>query len=305
MEVDGDGRIIGFEEKPANPKTVPGRPDVCLASMGNYIFRKDVLTDALNRDAVEPDSRHDFGRNVIPALLAGGAHLRAYDFGANRVPGDREDVVPYWRDVGTIDSYFIANMEIRSPLPAINLYNRQWRIRTAQRDYPPARFVQHQKLGRVDVLDSLVAEGSIVVSAALHQVVCGYDSFVHAGACVEQSLILSGCDIGAGAKLRRVLLDKNCRIAPGATIGFDAEADLRRFPFRSASGIVALPKGTRVPAEGPIELARDIYDLLISDPATADAMAPFRGQLAVTERLRHSHRSAGPRYERGEVEPID
>ncbi len=296
MQVDADGRIIGFQEKPRDPAPIPGRPDTCLVSMGNYFFRSDVLQRVLTADAADPDSSHDFGKNIIPGLVGSGARVMAYDFGTNCIPGEPDRAAPYWRDVGTIDSYFLANMDLRSPLPALNLYNRRWRIRTAQRDYPPARFVQHSGYAASDVVDSLVAEGSIVQSAALYEAMVGYDCFVHAGARVRRSLLLSGCDIGEGAVLENVICDKNCRVDPGARVGVDTESDRERFPFISDAGRVVLPKGTHVPAEGPIRLAADMAGMLRSDPATRDAMQVFAGRWERSDRDRHSFRSAGPRY---------
>ena len=302
IEIDKDDRIVGFQEKPKeDPKTIPGRPDWCLVSMGNYFFRSDVLIDVLTEDAHDAGSAHDFGKNVIPTMVAAGKRVFIYDFGKNHVPGEPAGAAPYWRDVGTLESYFQANMEVRSRLPAINLYNRQWRIRTAQRDYPPARFVRESDGPTPEIDDSLVCEGSIVLSATLRQVVLGYDCYVHAGSVVEDSVILSGCNIGAGARLRRVLLDKNCSIEPGAVMGEDPEADAKRFPFITESGIIVLPKGTRVPAEGPIELVHDMDFIMRNDPATRDQLDAFVGRYAASKRERHSFESAGPRYTRYSV----
>ena len=298
IEVDASGRIIGFAEKPAKPKEIPGRPGWCLASMGNYLFRADVLTEALVYDAHDSSSSHDFGKDVIPRLLAGGASLYVYDFSRALAPGEPEGVPAYWRDVGTIESFFQANMELRSPLPTLNLYNRRWRIRTAQRDYPPARFVSHHGGAPVSVHASLVCEGTIIQSATLSEVLLGYDCFVHAGARVENAIFFAGCDVGEGAHVRSLIADKNCRIAAGGEVGFEPERDRERFPFISESGIIVLPKGTYVPKEGPIELAFDMADLLLSDPATAAAMKAFEGRYTVSERDRHSYTSMGPRYRR-------
>jgi glucose-1-phosphate adenylyltransferase len=299
MEVDGTGRLIGFQEKPRDPKPMPSDPSRALVSMGNYFFRRDALIDVLTIDAETEASSHDFGKDVIPRLLREGAHIQVYDFGTNKVPGERDGTIPYWRDVGTLESYFAANMEVRSSLPAVNLYNRQWRIRTAQRDYPPARLVRHSPdHALTSAIDSLVCEGSIVSSSMLDRVMLGYDSYVHPECHVEDSVLLSGCDIGEGVRLRRVLFDKNCTIEAGTEIGFDPEADRQRFPFFSDSGIVVLPKGTVVPRTGPIRLAFDMAELMRRDPDTKQAMAAFEGRYDVTDRSRHSHQSSGPRYKR-------
>ncbi len=295
ISIDDSWRITGFLEKPDNPPCIPGRPEWSLVSMGNYLFRSDALLDTLVSDATDSESRHDFGANVIPRLLRGGARLFAYDFDRNIVPGEPIEASPYWRDVGTLDSYYQANMDLRSRLPLLNLYNRSWRIRTAQRDYPPARFVLAAEESAIsNVEDSLVCEGSVVASARLFETLLGYDCFVHEGSAVEESVILSGCDVGAGAKLRKVLLDKNCKIDPGTHIGMDPDADRKRFPFITEAGIVVLPKGTHVPKDGPIQLAHDIAAPLRVDGEWGEALAecPY----TVSDHGRHSFLSAGPRY---------
>jgi glucose-1-phosphate adenylyltransferase len=265
--------------------------------MGNYICRREVLERVLVEDSAQGASRHDFGRDIIPRLVADGARVLVYDFAQNRIPGEPEDALPYWRDVGTIESYFTSNMELRARVPALNLYNRQWRIRSAQRDYPPARFVRAgEDFGAAQVDDSLICEGSIVASASVREVVLSYDCFVHAGADVCDSIILSGCDIGRGAKLRRVLLDKNCKIEPGCVIGEDPVADLERFPFVTETGIVVVPKGTLVPAKGPCVLANDIAELIGNEPELYAQLRP--GMFAVSHQNRHSYESAGPRFKK-------
>lgn len=296
IQVDDRGVITGFQEKPTDPTPMPGDPTRALVSMGNYMFKTDVLVKALRADANDPESKHDFGRNVIPRLMAEDRKLYVYDFGQNRIVGEPPHAGPYWRDVGTISSYFQANMEVRGPLPALNMYNRQWRVRTAQRDYPPARFVRHGDLPPSDIIDTLVCEGSIVQSAELDRVMLAYDCFIHARAAVRNSILLSGCDIGEGALLENVLCDKNCTIAAGARIGVDRQQDRERFPFITSDGIIVLPKGTRVPAEGPIELAFDLAEMLVVDPATKDQMAGFEGQYRAGTLDRHSFRSRGPHY---------
>jgi glucose-1-phosphate adenylyltransferase len=301
IDVDEAGRIIGFIEKPPNPPEMPGRPGWSLVSMGNYFFRRDVLERELAGDSNgngHNPPRHDFGKHIIPKLVADGARVYAYDFAKNRIPGEPEDASPYWRDVGTIDSYFTSNMELRARVPMLDLYNRQWRIRSAQRDYPPARFVRAgEGHGPADIDDSLVCEGSIIASAHVREVVLSYDCFIHNNASVTDSVILSGCDIGAGARLRRVLLDKNCKIEPGCVIGEDANADRERFPFVTDTGIVVVPKGTLVPQHGPCVLANDIAELLDNEPELQSQMRP--GTYTVSGQSRHSYESAtGPRFKK-------
>ncbi len=297
IDVDSEGRIVGFIEKPKNPPEMPGRPGWSLVSMGNYIFKRDVLERVLVDDGGKPSSRHDFGRDIIPALVKEGARVFVYDFAKNHIAGEPEGE-PYWRDVGTIDSYFTSNQELRARLPALDLYNRQWRIRSAQRDYPPARFVKAgETAAAAQIDDSLVCEGSIVSSATLREVMLGYDCFVHAGAEIVDSVILSGCDIGRGAKLKRVLLDKNCKIEPGCVIGEDPEEDRKRFPFVTESGIVVVPKGTIVPAKGPLVLANDVAELIGNEPELTTQLRP--GTFIVSnEKHRHSYESAGPRFKK-------
>jgi glucose-1-phosphate adenylyltransferase len=296
IQVDQDWKIIGFQEKPEDPTPIPGQPDTCLVSMGNYVFRTSVLEEQARWVVDTPDTSFDFGKDIVPNLVASGAKVYAYDFRTNKIPGEPEDAVSYWQDVGTIDSYYLANMDIRSQLPALNLYNHHWRVRTAQRHYPPARFVHHGKLGHAEVIDTLICEGSIVSSATLRRVLLGYDCFVHAESTTHDSILLSGCNVGSGARLTRVLMDKNCSVEPGAVIGEDPEADKERFPWVTDLGVVVLPKGTVVPAEGPITLTHDIADLLKNDPVTKDTMAEFEGRYNVDDRTRHSHISSGPRY---------
>ncbi len=298
LQVDEAGRIVGFQEKPDDPTPIPGRPDTCLVSMGNYIFGAAVLLKALSDDADDEGSSHDFGKDIIPALLADGAPLYAYDFGANRIPGEPRSET-YWRDVGTIDSYVAANMDVRSRVPTLNLYNRRWRIRTAQRDYPPARIVENTHKGPARIRDSLLCEGSIISSVRLENSLVGYDCFVHARAEVVDSILLAGCDIGSGAIVNKVLLDKNVRIDPGARVGVDPERDRQRFPWITPGGWITLPKGTRVPKDGPIELAGDMAWMLRNDAAVSDQLASIEAGFTVAERDRHSYESAGPRYRKG------
>lgn len=297
IQVDTEGRIVGFQEKPKNPTPIPGRPGWCLVSMGNYFFKSRVLQEVLRADAADRESSHDFGKDVIPKMVRAGMRCYIYDFGQNTITGEEEGSEPYWRDVGTVESYFAANMDLRSRIPPLDVYNRRWPIRTAQRNFPPARFVRWGEKGRNnEVVDSLICEGTILCSATVRDVVAGYDCYFHADCSVEDSVILSGCDIGAGARLRRVMFDKNCSVAPGAVIGFDPEEDKKRFPFLSDTGIVLLPKGAHVPARGPIELPDDMVEILANDPSTAEWMVSKRDLYRVAGRDRYSHDSVGPRF---------
>lgn len=295
IDVDDRGRIVGFVEKPKNPPEMPGRPGWSLVSMGNYMFKREVLERVLVEDGDSESSRHDFGRDIIPRLVEDGARVFVYDFAQNHIPGEPEGAEPYWRDVGTLDSYFDSNMDLRARLPALDLYNRQWRIRSAQRDYPPARFVRAaENAPPATVDDSLVCEGSILSSAVAFESVIGYDCFIHQGAEIRETIAMSGCDIGRDARISRVIMDKNCKIEPGCVIGEDPEEDARRFPFVTESGLVVLPKGTLVPAKGPVVLANDVAELLENDPELAHKLEP--GTFVVSMTSRHSYESAGPRF---------
>lgn len=299
IDIDDQQRITRFLEKPSDPPGMPNRPDFSLVSMGNYFINRDVLEHALLHDADDSESSHDFGRNIIPRLLREGKKLYIYDFADNKIPGEAEGQVPYWRDVGTIDSYFLANMELRARLPALNVYNRHWPIRAAQRHFPPARFVRPSEAAEeVELIDSMVCEGSIVSSAKVSETLLGYDCFVHQGSSIEFSVINSGCDIGARARLRKVLFDKNCKVDPGVEIGIDPESDRKRFPFITESGIVVLPKGTYVPKEGPLQLAYDVEELLRKDPHLAEGFERIGDNYTVSDVERHSNQSAGPRFRR-------
>jgi glucose-1-phosphate adenylyltransferase len=242
LEVAADGRIVGFEEKPKEPRPIPGQPDLALASMGNYVFRASVLIEALEHDALQ-DTTHDFGKNLIPSLLKGGARLYAYDFSSNRVPGN-EDLAPYWRDVGTVDSYWDASMDLISVTPPLNLYNQKWPIKSHSPQLPPAKFVfadaVSQRIGLAT--DSLVASGCIISGGTIHRSILfprvRINSFSH----VEECVLMDGVDVGRYARLKRVIADKGVKIPPHMEIGFDLEEDKKRFHV-SDGGVVVVPKG--------------------------------------------------------------
>ena len=242
IEADNDGRIIAFHEKKANAPTLPGDPDQVYASMGNYIFSKGTLVDLLEADANDPASHHDFGRDILPKL-AGNAPIYAYNFRTNRIPGEAEDSIPYWRDVGTIEAYYDANMDLRSVKPDLNLYNRQWPLRSASYPDPPAKFTFDDAHRRGEAIDSIVSAGCILSGGVVRNSILSRGVRVHASALVEGCVIMDNCDIGRHAKVRRAILDKNVRIPENAQVGYDIEADRARGWHVTDSGIVVISGG--------------------------------------------------------------
>ncbi|MBU3752712.1 MAG: glucose-1-phosphate adenylyltransferase [Candidatus Nanopelagicaceae bacterium] len=240
IELADDGITIkAFHEKPADPPAMPGHPDLALVSMGNYIFRRDTMEEALILDSEDVDSRHDIGGNIIPAMTKAGI-AKVYDFAHNEVPGETERDKGYWRDVGSIDSYFDAHMDLVSPLPIFNLYNRQWPILTNPPSLPPAKFSE-----RGIAFDSVVGAGSIISGGELRRTVASYDVYVGRDSVVENSVLMPSVKIGENAKIKNAILDKNVVVEPGASIGFDIERDRERFTV-SPGGIVVIGKGVTV-----------------------------------------------------------
>src|SRR5579871_3649294 len=238
IETAPDGSVLAFHEKRADAPTVPGDPDRVCASMGNYIFSTNLLLRELYADAQNESSRHDFGRDILPSLV-GRADIFAYDFRTNRIPGDPPSQEPYWRDVGTIDAYYDASMDLRAVSPALNLYNRQWPLRTAGYSDPPAKFIFDDQGRRGQALDSIVSGGTILSGGMVRNSVLGRGVRVHSGALVEDSIIFDNCDIGRRAKVRRAILDKNVRVPEDAVIGYDLEQD-RKLYHVTDSGIVVI-----------------------------------------------------------------
>jgi len=238
IESSHDGRITGFHEKVAEPPTMPGNDEMCFASMGNYIFSTGLLLRELYADAENENSSHDFGRDILPSLV-GKADLYAYDFNTNKIPGDPPNSKSYWRDVGTIDAYYDANMDLRSVNPELNLYNREWKLRTAGFEDPPAKFVFNEAGRRGTAIDSIVSGGSILSGGLVKGSVLGRGVRVHTGAIVEDSILFDNVDIGRDAKIRRAILDKNVRVPEGAEIGYNLEEDRKRH-YVTESGIVVV-----------------------------------------------------------------
>jgi glucose-1-phosphate adenylyltransferase len=238
VETAEDGSIIAFHEKNPNAPTMPGDPSRVYASMGNYIFSTKALLQELYADAKKESSSHDFGRDILPGLI-GRTEMFAYDFQTNRIPGDAQGAPVYWRDVGTLDAYFEASMDLRNVVPALNLYNRQWPLRTAGYSDAPAKFLYDQEGRRGHALNSIVSGGSILSGGLVRGSVIGRGVRVHSGAYVEDSVIFDNCDIGRRAKVRRAILDKNVRVPEDATIGYDLQRD-RQLYHVTESGIVVV-----------------------------------------------------------------
>jgi glucose-1-phosphate adenylyltransferase len=246
MEIAPDWKIVSFHEKIPEPPEIPGRPGWCLASMGNYVFDARVLTRELYDDAARPDSQHDFGRNILPDMIH-RYPVYAYNFELNEIPGEPPQTRGYWRDVGTIESYYETNMDLRAVSPALNLFNRQWPLRTANYPEPPAKFTFDEDGRRGQAVDSIVCEGCIVSGGTVRNSVLGRRVFVHSFSLVEDSIILDNCEIGRNARIRRAILDKNVKVLPGAEIGYDPEHDRRHYHV-TESGIVVV-SGGRTPVE--------------------------------------------------------
>jgi len=240
IELADDGVTIrAFHEKPADPPTMPGNPDMCLVSMGNYIFRRDVMEEALILDSEDLESRHDLGTNIIPMLTQNGS-AKVYDFAHNVVPGETDRDKGYWRDVGSIDAYYDAHMDLVSIHPIFNLYNRQWPLLTNPPSLPPAKFSE----GGI-ARDSIVGAGSIVSGGSLNRSVASYDVLIGAGADIDGSVLMPSVKVGERSIVRRAILDKNVIVEPGAQIGVDLDRDRERFTVTD-SGIVVVGKGIRV-----------------------------------------------------------
>ncbi|HXE65375.1 MAG TPA: glucose-1-phosphate adenylyltransferase [Bryobacteraceae bacterium] len=240
IEAGPDHRIRAFHEKNPDSPTIPGDPARVYASMGNYVFSTRTLIDALAEDADEIASSHDFGRDILPKLVARRQAVYAYDYQTNKIPGEPDGAEPYWRDVGTIEAYWEANMDLRAVKPALNLYNRQWPLRTNSYPDPPAKFTFDEDQRRGEAIDSIVSGGSILSGGRVRNSVLGRGVRVHAGALVEDSVIFDNCDIGRRAKVRCAILDKNVKVPPDATIGYDLEKDRRDGHLVTDSGIVVV-----------------------------------------------------------------
>jgi glucose-1-phosphate adenylyltransferase len=248
IRIDEDGRITEFLEKVPDPPEIPGRPGWCLASMGNYVFDAKPLMDKLVEDATDPGSSHDFGRDIVPSMVAAGYPVYAYDFATNQVPGQAEWNRGYWRDIGTIDSYWESQMDLVDITPRFSFYNEEWVIRTGLSHDPPAKFVFSDPSGnRVGLAtDSLVSNGCIVSGGRLHRSVLSPRVRVNSYAFIEESVLMEGVIVGRHARIRRAILDKGVVVEEGAEIGFDPDADKKRGFTVSALGVTTVARGTVV-----------------------------------------------------------
>jgi len=249
MQVDPSNRVVGFEEKPAEPKTIPGNPEYCLASMGIYVFNAPYLFDELCKDATLPDSAHDFGWNIIPSMIR-NCRVQAFPFlDENR----KRDA--YWRDVGTIDSYYQANIELTEVEPQLNMYDDHWPVRTYQPNLPPSKFVFKSNDRCGEAHDSIVCGGAIISGGQVTRTIVGPQTRVNSYAEVEDSILFARVNIGRNAKIRRAIIDKGVSIPEGFRVGFDAEEDAARGFTVSPGGVVVIAKAERIE---PIMLAESI-----------------------------------------------
>lgn len=246
MEIDENWRLIGFEEKPQNPKTIPGNPKMCLASMGNYIFEKNILVDSLFKDACKEVTSHDFGKNVIPSLLEEGKKIFVYNFNENMFPGISESEIGYWRDVGNIDAYWQANMDLLDYNPELNLYSKEWPLRTFNYNYPPAKFVW-QVGDRVGMAtNSMVSEGCVISGGSLSRCILSPKVRINSYSQITESILMENVSIGRRAEIKRAIIDKNVVIPAEMKIGFNRIEDEKRGFYVSPGGVTVVPKGARL-----------------------------------------------------------
>jgi len=242
IDAAADGKINRFLEKPADPPGLPDSAEESFASMGNYVFTRKAFVEALNADAADTDSRHDMGGNIIPNFVAQGS-AQVYDFSVNNVPGSTDADRNYWRDVGTIESYHAAHMDLVSVVPEFNLYNRKWPIWTSQAQLPGAKFTL-----RGTAEDSIVPAGCIISGGDVDRSVLSPNVMVDKWAKIEESVVFQGCRIGRNAVVHRAILDKNVVVPDGVEIGVDPEHDLAR-GFHVENGITVVAKNVAVPGK--------------------------------------------------------
>ena len=240
MRVDSEWRVTAFQEKPAVPFTMPGRPDRVLASMGIYVFDAAFLYEQLLIDAADADSCHDFGRNVLPRLVRDGVTVHAHDFHRSCV--NMTNGTPYWRDAGTVDAYYEANLDLTKVVPELNLYDTAWPIYTTQEQIPPAKFVFDEDARRGYAVDSIVSGGCIVSGSVVKRSLLSNNVHLLDHCHVEDSVILPGCVIGPQAVVKNAVVDKRCRIPEGMMIGVNLDEDRRRFHVTEKGRVLVVPR---------------------------------------------------------------
>ena len=240
IEVDGKNRVSGFQEKPQEPRTIPGTPDKIYGSMGIYLFNADILLNELEVDAKRSDSGHDFGKNIIPQMIAKKLKVFAYQFDQDA------NVSAYWRDIGTRDAYYQANMDLVGPNPKFNLYDKSWPVRTYHHQYPPIKVIttlDGKKSYVCSIEDSVIASGCVIEGARIARSVLSSNVNVKSRAQITNSVIMEGVVIGEGAQIQNAIVDKDNVIPPNARIGFDIENERKQFAV-TTSGIVIVAKRT-------------------------------------------------------------
>ncbi len=247
IEVDENHQIIGWEEKPKNPKEMPYRPGWALASMGNYVFNRDILIKELAKDSLREDSSHDFGHDIIKSMVS-RSPVFVYDFNSNQVPGVSQGSKEqgYWRDVGDIDAYWESHMDLVSPDPVFNLYSQEWAIRTLSYQAAPTKFVHNEGERRGFAMDSMVSDGCIISGGQITNSVISPYVRINSYSQVDQSILFHGVNIGRHARIKKTIIDKGVIIPPHTEIGYDPKADEARGFFVSPSGITVVPKGTEI-----------------------------------------------------------
>jgi len=243
LEVDSMGRVIGFQEKPSKPKTIPNNPDKIYASMGIYVFNLPVIENELQEDSRKKDSAHDFGRDIIPQMLKKGLKVVAFNF-----VDENKREAQYWRDIGTVDAYYEANMDLVEVNPIFNLYDKDWPIRTYQEQFPPLKTVHsgEEIAGRVGLaLDSLISGGCVVSGGRVQRSILSPNVRINSYSEVYDSILMEGVNVGRYAKIKKAIIDKDVNIPQGAVIGYDHQEDKKRFHV-TESGIVVVAKGTEI-----------------------------------------------------------
>lgn len=244
IEVDENWKLINFVEKPTSPpKSIPGNPKKCLASMGNYIFNQKILVDAIFKDAEKKSSSHDFGKNIIPNLLKEGKEIFVYNFYENKFTGMSESEKGYWRDVGSVDAYWQANMDLLDYCPEFNLYSKEWPIRTFNYNYPPAKFIWEEGDRVGMATNSMVSEGCIISGGSLSRCVISPKVRINSYSQISETILMENVSIGRYSEIKKAIIDKNVEIPPYTKIGFDRVADEKKGFYVSPGGVTVVPKG--------------------------------------------------------------